>query len=163
MSASMSTFGVPTPFGLLATVPSPACRSFLDVRRAASLPARSERVVILLIAMAVFNLADLYMTLLFSTSVGMIESNPLARLVMEYNCPNLLTAWKLGSLTLTLVILYWARKTRVAEFAAWLALVVLVWLTIQWDLYSAEMHTLTPGLVTMAELHADKWVALTPR
>lgn len=121
---------------------------------------RTTRLVGLLAVLAVLSLVDLWLTLTFATSVGMLESNPVARAVMEMGCPNLLALWKITCVGLACGFLFYARRSRWAEPAAWFGVLLLVWLTLRWSAYIGEMHQLT-GLIDQAVLAGDpKWVVL---
>ncbi|MDX2016449.1 MAG: DUF5658 family protein [Planctomycetota bacterium] len=107
------------------------CRSWGDPS------ARARRVFLLLVAIAIMSAADLALTLIYATTIGMVESNPVARLVMSHNSPELLSLWKLSTFLVAAVILFLARRHRTAELAAWLASVALVWLMLHWAQYVA--------------------------
>lgn len=120
---------------------------------------RALRVTLLLVAVALMSLGDLYMTMTHLTGVGMMEDNPLARAIMSYNSPGLLAAWKLASVTLALSILFWARRTRHGEWAAWFCAGVLAWLTVRWVRYSDDLASLTPAIAQIAETD-HRWMAI---
>lgn len=93
---------------------------------------RSFRVFMLTIAIAVMSGADLYLTILYITHIGMNEVNPLARAMMEYQSPMILALWKGGTVLISLGILLLIRKQRSAEFGAWIGCLVMGWLMIHW-------------------------------
>ena len=70
---------------------------------------RALRVWVLVATIVVLSLSDLYMTLAHLRSVGMGEANPLARIVISYNSPALLSAWKCSCVALAAMILILAR------------------------------------------------------
>jgi hypothetical protein len=122
---------------------------------------RTTRLIAALAILAVLSLVDLWLTLMFATSVGMLESNPIARAVMAMGCPNLLAAWKIACVGLACGFLFYARRSRWSEPAAWFCVLLLVWLTVRWTAYVGEMHQLT-GLIDQAALVGDpKWVVLS--
>lgn len=117
--------------------------------------------VLLLSAVLLMSLGDLYMTLTYLLNVGMLEDNPLARAVMLVNRPMLLIGWKLGSLVLGLGILFWARRSRNGEWGAWICFAALGWLMIHWSLYNSQMRELTPAIAEMAQTKDARWVTMT--
>ena len=110
---------------------------------------RAQRVALVLLATCLLGVYDLALTLVFSTSIGMVELNPLARLIMRvYDSPFMLIAWKLLSMGLSAGIIWRIRRTRIGELAAWLALVVLLALCLHWAafvrdvaLFASEYHS----------------------
>lgn len=128
--------------------------------RAAEPASRSRRVCLLLAGVLVMSLADLDMTLAYARSVGLMEENPLARLVMTYGSAWVLALWKIASVGLCLFILYKARRTRYAEIAAWICFAVLVWLSVRWTTYNNEMPLLTNYLSSRENSGDHRWVTL---
>lgn len=127
--------------------------------RAAAPDSRGKRVAILLSAIALLSLGDLYMTLSYATSGGMFESNPVARFVMSFGSPALVATWKLGSLLLACTILYWARRTRYAEVGTWACTLFLAWLTCHWIAYMDQFHEIESDIAMVESHYADgSWV-----
>lgn len=120
---------------------------------------RGCRVAVLMAAVAVMSLADLAMTLTYLNHVGMIESNPLARIVMHGGGPGSLVAWKLASTALAIGILLRLRRRGVAEVAAVLCCAVLVWLMVRWVAYVEAAPALAGALTAMPEHVGDEWVS----
>lgn len=129
-------------------------------RRAADPRARTTRMILLLITLVALSLADLHLTLTYATSVGLLESNPIARAVMALGCADLLSVWKMGCVALACAILFAARRSRWSEPAAWFCVLLLVWLTFRWAAYIAEMDSITSALAAMRENGDPKWVML---
>lgn len=149
----------------LSSSPSPGSSpAMMRLRRALGIDdltrSRGERTLIVLIGVALLSLGDLYMTLTFATSVGMIEGNPIARAVMALNCPILLIWWKAVMLVVTIALLVACRKRRVGELGAWLCLFILLWLTVRWGHYSDAMPELTQHLPKIAMMEAERWVLI---
>ncbi|MCL4741261.1 MAG: hypothetical protein KJZ54_03570 [Phycisphaerales bacterium] len=120
---------------------------------------RGCRVAVLMAAVVVMSLADLAMTMTYLNHVGMIESNPLARIVMHGGGPGSLVAWKLASTALAVGILLRLRRRGVAEFAALLCCAVLVWLMVRWVAYVEAAPALAGALAAMPEHVGDEWVS----
>src|SRR5258706_12723174 len=79
---------------------------------------RGPRVVALLTAVAILSLADLYMTLTHVMSFGMLEQNPVARMIMACGSPMALVAWKLVTVGFAIGVMYWLRRRPAAELGA---------------------------------------------
>ncbi len=109
---------------------------------------------------AVMSVADLYFTLLYVTNSGMNEMNPFARAVMEFQSPAVLSAWKLGTVVLSLGILVIIRKKRSAEVGAWIECFVLGWLMVHWVGF-VEVSEQTAGqLVQMVDRTDSSWILI---
>ena len=93
---------------------------------------RALRVSLLLLATVLTGVIDLLLTLNYVTSIGMIELNPLARLLMKYDGPSGIVLWKLLTLSLAVGILFRARHRRFAEVAAWCCFLVSIALALRW-------------------------------
>jgi hypothetical protein len=122
---------------------------------------RALRVWLLVGTIIVLSLADLYMTLAHLRSAGMGEANPLARLVISYQSPLLLSLWKCACVGLAALILVLARFRRSSEVACWVSCIVLTALTIHWMRYSVEASAMTQQLNDLS--HSDpssNWVSM---
>jgi len=111
---------------------------------------RAVRVWFLVATIVLLSLSDLYMTLAHLRSGGMGEANPIARMVISYNSPALLSAWKCACVALAAMILILARFRRSGEVACWVSTVVLTALTIHWISYSAEASKYTEAINALA-------------
>jgi hypothetical protein len=121
---------------------------------------RSRRVLYLLLTVVVLSLADLYLTITFLREGGFPEANPLARVIMQTNSIWLLIGWKLGTVGLTVTILWAIRRTRSAELGAVVCCCVLGWLTLQW-LYYVQEEPIATGLLAEYGYLDPHWVSLT--
>ncbi len=97
-----------------------------------ALSTRSNRVLLLALAILVMSGVDLYLTLLYVTHAGMNEMNPLARAMMSYQSAGILALWKAGTVLVSVGILVVIRRQRSAEIGAWGACIVLGWLMGHW-------------------------------
>lgn len=120
--------------------------------------ARGRRVIWLTIAIVAVSLADLYLTILYTTTTGMVEINPLARGVMGFGSPALLAAWKIGLIALTAAILVVTRKTRTGEIGAWLGCLVLTLLAFHWNAYAHEIHLVLQHPEELLTFMDDRWI-----
>jgi len=102
-------------------------------------------------AIALLSAGDLYMTMVHLRGFGMMEMNPIARLVMQYQAPWVLIAWKLGTVGLASLILIACRRRKAAELAALVCCLVLTALTVQWIRYSEQASRNTTLLQTIAD------------
>ncbi len=121
---------------------------------------RSLRVSLLLAATCLMCLADLWMTLLYATSIGMIESNPIARAVMEHDSPYMLAGWKLATVVLSNGILFWNRRVWYAELATWLCFLTMAALSVHWLNYSNQVSSYTTELSMLAMTEDPRWVTM---
>lgn len=125
---------------------------------------RPNRVVILLLVVIALSLVDLEMTLMYASTIGMPEMNPLARTLMRHGSATDLVLWKLGTIALSAGILFRLRTQRAAEIGAWIALVALLWLTWQWLAY-ASLHEAIADVgpvidYKLAAMYDPNWVEL---
>jgi hypothetical protein len=101
---------------------------------------------------------DLYLTILFVTSVGLHEGNPIARAVMLYNCTWVIVAFRLLTIALFSLILVRARRHRIAEAAAFFCLAIMTWLMLRWMAYSEHSAELTNMMAVLAEHPLPEYV-----
>lgn len=134
--------------------------SFASKWRLALNKSRPTRVVGLIFAIVCLSLADLYITLLYLHSGGMGEANPVARWLMQLNRPGLLIAWKLGTVVVASGILLYYRRQRLGELGAWACCLILVWLTLRWETYHAEIPELTASLHAIDTHGSERWVRM---
>lgn len=125
---------------------------------------RATRVLLLLGTALIVSVADLVMTLKFVTSVGMIEANPIARWIMKSGDATTLTIFKMVLTLASLGVIFYFRKKRSAEIAAWVAFGIMLALSLRWfnfvtaveqEGYTSEWHYLQesghPSFVMMPE------------
>lgn len=105
--------------------------------------------------------ADLYMTLVYATSVGLHEGNPLARALMLYNCPWVVVAFRTLTIGLFAMVLVRARTHRSAEIAAWVCAMVMGWLVVRWVEYNANTQELTTALAVVEEHALTDFVTIS--
>lgn len=115
---------------------------------------------ILVSATVVVALADLYMTLLYATTVGMHEANPLARAVMLYNCPWVVVAFRMLTIALFGLVLVRARHRPVAEVAAWVCMGAMTWLAFRWAAYNESAVEITGPMLLATGLEPSEFISL---
>lgn len=106
---------------------------------------RARRVTLLVIVTAVLGLLDLAFTLTYASSIGMIELNPLARMLIGYGGASELIRFKLFTIALSGGTLYLIRHRKGAELCAWLSLAVLVGLSFHWVRYTHVAEAIGPA------------------
>ena len=119
---------------------------------------RQSRVLILLVAIVVLSALDLLITLSHLQTTGMIESNPVVVfLIKTTGSAWSLAFYKAGTVAACVMLLYRARKHVQGEIASWLALMILVGVSIMWHFYmEASDH---PEHVQIAQvIHGDEWL-----
>lgn len=124
---------------------------------------RGARVVTLVVLTVLVSLADLCMTLIYATSVGLHEGNPLARAVMLYNCPWVVVAFRFLTIALFAIVLVRVRSHRSAEIAAWSCALVMGWLLVRWHEYNANTQELATALAVVDEHAMTDFVTIAPQ
>lgn len=97
-------------------------------------------------------LADLAYTLTYMRGSGMVEANPIARAMVEIGSARQLVLYKLLTLMVCCGAIYFCRRTRQAEFGAWICCGVMLLLTAHWVNYNAQVALMTEEFSQMAEL-----------
>ncbi|MCX5691049.1 MAG: DUF5658 family protein [Planctomycetota bacterium] len=122
---------------------------------------RECRVVTLLVAVALISIGDLAMTLTYATSVGMMEVNPLARLVMSFDSPWLVVAWKLLTAGFGITVIAMLRSRGIAEIAAWISFAAMLVLLVHWINFNTHIVSYTDELTSLYGSDAYCWVQMT--
>lgn len=130
----------------------------VHIALARRLPGRPRRVLVLLGVILALSLADLALTLTYVTEIGLIEDNPMARMVLRAGGPALLIAAKLGSVGFSAGVLLWARRRGIAEAAAVLGAVVMIWVTARWIGYIETSSELTASLEEWEHHSQGAWM-----
>src|SRR5262245_58319930 len=100
-------------------------------------PNRDTRVMIALIIVVVLSGVDLALTLHYLTGGGLLEDNPIAAaLVLATGSVSAVVLLKGVSVGVAASILHHLRWRAAAELGAWLAVIILTGLTIQWAQYA---------------------------
>lgn len=102
--------------------------------RALGFLARPRRVLFVLAAVWVLNLADLHHTLLEASSRHFSEMNPLAAWLLRQT-PALLVAYKALLVGVGSSIMLCFRQHRLAELGCWFVLAVCAGVGLRWELY----------------------------
>ena len=103
---------------------------------ASLIASRPQRVALVILACMLMGLADLACTLAYVGGVGMIESNPLARFIIQTGGASWLIAFKLVTMAVTGGCLYMSRHYAMGERCAWICCAVLTALSVHWMNYN---------------------------
>lgn len=98
-------------------------------------PARaagSRRVMLLIAAITLMGLADLFCTLTYMTTIGLPEANPIARWLARFGTTETIVGFKLLTMALSCWCLYVGRADRRMEVCAWACAAILLGLSIHW-------------------------------
>ncbi len=113
-------------------------------------------------ALAVMSFFDLVLTMTYLTNAGLLESNPVARLLIESGGHASVVLWKVLTVALSVFIFYVARKRLSGELGAVLCCAVLAWLMVRWHAYTDEAHTITGVITQQDTVSGYDWVSLNP-
>jgi len=100
---------------------------------------RGRRVMLLLAAVVMLSLGDLYATIAHATSVGMVELNPIGAYLIQSRSIAGLTLFKLGSIGITVLMIFHIRHHRSGELGGWVCLALLTLLSLHWVNYNGEV------------------------
>lgn len=147
-------------------VPMSSAEALSCTARLESEPARAarrRRLYLAMVALVLMGLADLYCTLAYMTTSGMIEVNPVARAMITIGEGPQLILFKIFTMALSCGALFLARENRRSETAAWLCTVVMLALTLHWTSYNSHAPNFTNELTTIALSRGEfepRWVKL---
>jgi hypothetical protein len=116
----------------------------------------------LLVAVAAMALGDLVMTLIWLNSVGMLEANPIARLVMGLSSPWMIALWRGASLFLGVFILYRLRHRLHAEIGAWICFAAMAALSMHWFAVNHDASRMTAAYADASIMDDPRYVTFTP-
>lgn len=106
---------------------------------------------------------DLLLTLTYARGVGMLELNPLARLMLEVGGAPLLIAFKFVCTGLCAGVLFLHRRTAQAEVGCWTCAAAMLLLMAHWVNYNATVSAFSNDLAVLAlsEGACDLWITIT--
>ncbi len=124
---------------------------------------RARRVLVLLIGVIVLSGADLLITLAYLQANWMMEANPIAAwIIRNAQSPGMtaaaLAAFKVGTVTICVALLYRLRRSVAGEAAAWIAVGVLVVMSVMWHNYAANFEE--TDVVMLAQIYERSGLAL---
>ncbi|MEM7754010.1 MAG: DUF5658 family protein [Planctomycetota bacterium] len=121
---------------------------------------RPRRVLYLLAAVVLMSAADLAITLVWLTNVGLAESNPLARWVIAQGSVELLAVWKAITVLPAVLVFAVLRDKPVGELGAIIAATVLAIVTLHWHAYHADADLLVHALPAFEQGTDERWITL---
>jgi len=121
---------------------------------------RGVRVALLLAAIVAMSFADLWMTLTYATTTGMMEMNPIAHFIMQTGSVAAISSWKLATAGLGVIILYLTRSKRCSEFGTWVCFTTMILLMAHWSHFNANITTYTEEISFLAGTQAHQWVEM---
>ncbi len=137
-----------------------AARGFYRLR---PLSWRDARFFCILLAVIAMSLADLSMTLIHATSIGMQEENPIARLLMRYGGICSICIWKGGTVGIGVFILWRIRRHGCAEVGAWICFAILAALCFHWARYNSQISGLTSEVLSIDQSRpTSEWFVMHP-
>ena len=120
---------------------------------------RSRRVSLLLAVVVVLSVADLIITLGFMGTVGMLEANPIVVHVARWTGSIAAIALcKCLSVSIAVLLLHALRRHPQAELGAWVAVIVLIWLSVQWVRYAGTVAELDLAAMMRFNASDPAWV-----
>lgn len=125
--------------------------------------ARARRITWLILAMTLMGLADLLCTLTYMRTSGMLEANPIARLMLDIGSARQLVLFKTLMMLLSAGTLYLARRHRVAETCAWACTLMMLALTLHWLHFNRSISAFTNDMAVLAMSDGEfepMWVKL---
>lgn len=117
----------------------------------------ARRLMLVLLAIALMSLADLVCTLIYMSSVGLLELNPLARLMVSIGDAQQLVIFKLFTMTLSCGALYFARRHPISERVAWICAAGLFALMLHWTSFNSSVSGLTNEITILALQGGHDW------
>lgn len=109
------------------------------------------------------SLADLSMTLIHATTIGMQEENPIARLLMRHGGICSLSIWKGGTVAIGVFILWRVRRHACAEVGAWICFAILAALCFHWARYNSQISSLTTEVLSLEKSRSSSdWFVMHP-
>lgn len=117
----------------------------------------------LLAAIVLMSIADLAITLVWVKEIGLAESNPLARWVIEQGSAELLAAWKLITMVPAVLVFACLRDKAVAEVGSVVAAAVLAVVTLHWHAYHADADLLVHAMPSFEAGADERWTVMASR
>jgi hypothetical protein len=123
---------------------------------------RPRRVAGVLRIVVALSLLDLVVTLVYMSTTGMFEGNPIVAYLarLSGSCAPIVM-YKALTVLIAVSILYRLRTRAQAEAAAWLALLVLCAVTLQWVRYAALIMGADGDQIVQLMMTDPGWVAIS--
>jgi len=125
---------------------------------------RSQRVMWLLVGIVALSLADLTLTTMYLTSVGMTEGNPIAAwLLTQTNSLWVLALYKGVTVATCVTLLYYMRNSRQGELAAWCSMLIMTALSVWWNQYALYQPSFPPSEDQIVMAQDEPSVIISPQ
>jgi hypothetical protein len=125
---------------------------------------RTQRVMWLLLGIVSLSLADLTLTSMYLTSVGMTEGNPIAAwLITQTNSLWALAIYKGVTVATCVTLLYYMRTSRQGELAAWCSMLILTALSIWWNQYALYSPSFPPSEDQIVMIQEESTAIMYPQ
>lgn len=122
-----------------------------------ALTPHARRLMLVLLAITLMSLADLICTLIYMSGIGLLEVNPLARLMVSIGDAQQLIIFKLFTMTLACGALYFARRHPISERVAWMCAAGLFALMLHWTAFNSSVSDLTNEITILALNGGHEW------
>ncbi len=116
-----------------------------------------RRLGLLLLAIALMSGADLLCTLAYMSTIGLIEANPLARLMISIGDIRQLVIFKVFTTLLCCGALFLARSHPLSEKVAWICAAMLLALMLHWTAFNSSVSGLTNEITVLALHGGHEW------
>jgi hypothetical protein len=121
---------------------------------------RSRRVVLLIVGIVLLSLGDLLITVTYLRSTGMLEANPIAGYIIRLTgSVSALTVYKALTVGICVGLLYRLRRLVEGEVAAWCAVSILAFMSLQWYHYAHHFDNADVELARSA-VFGQEWLVL---
>jgi len=121
---------------------------------------RSRRVNLLIVGIVLLSLGDLLITITYLQSTGMLEANPIAGYIIRVTgSVSILAAYKALTVGICVGLLYRLRRLVEGEVAAWCAVSILAFMSLQWYHYARQFDATDLELARSVVL-GEEWLML---
>ncbi len=118
----------------------------------------------LLVGIVALSLADLTLTTMYLTSVGMTEGNPIAAwLLTQTNSLWVLALYKGVTVATCVTLLYYMRNSRQGELAAWCSMLIMTALSVWWNQYALYQPSFPPSEDQIVMAQDEPSVIISPQ
>lgn len=122
---------------------------------------RQKRVTAILFVVIFIGFADMILTIHLMSTTGMLEMNPLARWLAKTDLSNL-TMFKCFTVLFNAGLLWALRRRFSAELGAWITLLVLIGLAVQWTMYLSVWNIENHEELRETLVHDTRWIVASP-
>ncbi len=114
----------------------------------------------MIVGIVLLSLGDLLITITYLQSTGMLEANPIAGYIIRLTgSVSVLTAYKALTVAICVGLLYRLRRMVEGEVAAWCAVSILAFMSLQWYHYARQFDNSDLKLAHSA-VWGEEWLVL---